>query len=47
MIIRHVALENEWNTNEILQNANKLILGSFNPFNIDGDNVSRPRIRTR
>ena len=39
MIIRHAALENEWNTNEILQNANKLILGSFNPFNINGDNA--------
>ena len=39
MIVRHVALENEWNTNENLQNAQKLILGSFNPYNINGDNT--------
>lgn len=39
MLIRHAALENEWDTNEILQNANKLILGSFNPFNVNGDNA--------
>ena len=29
MIVRHVALENEWNTNENLQNAQKLIFGYF------------------
>ena len=39
MIIRHVALENGWNSNEILQNANKLILGSFNPFANNGENA--------
>jgi hypothetical protein len=39
MIVRHVALENEWNTNENLQNAQKLILGSFNPYNVNGDNT--------
>lgn len=39
MIIRHVALENEWNRNDVLQNAKKLILGSFNPYNPNGDNA--------
>lgn len=39
MIIRHVALENEWNRNDVLQNAQKLILGSFNPYNPNGDNA--------
>jgi hypothetical protein len=39
MIVRHVALENEWNRNEILQNAQKLILGSFNPYNMNGQNA--------
>jgi hypothetical protein len=39
MIVRHVALENEWNRNEILQNAQKLILGSFNPYNLNGQNA--------
>jgi len=39
MIVRHAALENNWNTIEILQNADKLILGSFNPYNINGDNA--------
>jgi hypothetical protein len=39
MIVRHVALENEWNRNEILNNAQKLILGSFNPYNLNGDNA--------
>lgn len=39
MIIRHVALENEWNRIDVLQNAQKLILGSFNPYNPNGDNA--------
>jgi hypothetical protein len=39
MIVRHVALENEWNRIEVLQNAQKLILGSFNPYNPNGDNA--------
>jgi hypothetical protein len=39
MIISHVALENEWNRTEILQNAQKLILGSFNPYNLNGNNT--------
>lgn len=39
MIVRHVALENEWNRNAILQNSQKLILGSFNPYNLNGDNT--------
>lgn len=39
MIVRHAAIENNWNTVEILQNADKLILGSFNPHNINGDNA--------
>ena len=39
MIIRHAALENEWNTNENLQNAQILIIGSFNPYNINGENT--------
>ena len=39
MIVRHVTLVNEWNRNEILQNAQKLILGSFNPYNLNGDNT--------
>lgn len=39
MEIRHLALENGWNSNEILQNANKLILGSFNPFMNNGENA--------
>jgi hypothetical protein len=32
MIIIHVALKNVWNRYEVLQNAQKLILGSFNPY---------------
>jgi hypothetical protein len=39
MIVKHVALENDWNSNEILQNAQKLILGSFNPFIANGENT--------
>jgi hypothetical protein len=39
MIVNHVAIVNEWNNNEILQNAETLILGSFNPFNENGDNA--------
>jgi hypothetical protein len=39
MIITHVALENGWNRDHLLQNAEKLILGSFNPFNQNGDNT--------
>lgn len=39
MIVRHAAIENNWNTVEILQNADKLILGSFNPHNMNGDNA--------
>lgn len=39
MVIRHVALANEWYTIENLYNAQKLILGSFNPYNINGDNT--------
>jgi hypothetical protein len=39
MTIRHVALENEWNRIDVLQNAQKLILGSFNPYNPNGDNA--------
>jgi hypothetical protein len=39
MIINHVALENEWDKKEIFDNAKTLILGSFNPFNPNGDNT--------
>ncbi len=39
MIVRHVALENEWNTTENLQYAQRLILGTFNPYNINGENT--------
>lgn len=39
MIIRHTALENNWNINQVLTNSNILILGSFNPFNSNGNNT--------
>lgn len=39
MIVNHVAIVNGWNNKEILQNAETLILGSFNPFNTNGDNT--------
>lgn len=39
MIVNHAALENGWNFNGHLQNAEKLILGSFNPYNFNGDNA--------
>ncbi|MFN8431484.1 MAG: hypothetical protein U0V04_16010 [Spirosomataceae bacterium] len=39
MIINHAAVENNWFLPEIYNNATTLILGSFNPFNPNGDNA--------
>lgn len=39
MIINHTATENNWNQPEIMRNAQTLILGSFNPFNPNGNNA--------
>ena len=39
MIINHVAIVNGWDRKEILENSETLILGSFNPFNPNGDNT--------
>lgn len=39
MQINHIAIENNWNLVNVFQNAKTLILGSFNPFNPNGDNT--------
>lgn len=38
MVIDHNAIINNWNYNDVLQNANTIILGSFNPYNPQGEN---------
>jgi hypothetical protein len=38
MIIQHNSIEADWDNEEVLNNAETLILGSFNPFNPSGGN---------
>ena len=39
MIINHSTIEHKWETIENFTIAKTLILGSFNPFNPNGDNT--------
>ena len=39
MEINHASIHLNWNQDEIFDNATKLIIGSFNPFNPNGDNA--------
>jgi len=39
MIINHNATINNWNQTELMQNADLIIMGSFNPFNPNGENA--------
>ena len=39
MVIQHNANVGNWDNENILINAEVLILGSFNPFNLNGDNA--------
>ena len=39
MKVNHVAIVNDWDLYEVFENAEILILGSFNPYNLNGDNA--------